>query len=235
MDKFFKIAGVYVKMDVFGLMEWSTRPYEVEKPDHVDIEIKADWQALKKKYPDASDGLCLSTASGKEFYHNLIDFNGMLLHSSAVCINGKAYLFSANPGTGKSTHTTLWRRVFGDENVRILNDDKPALRLENGVWYAYGTPWSGKTSQNLNLRYPVGGIAFLERAEENTIERYNKPDLVYQFLNQTSRPAQPERRANLLTYINSIISEIPVWRLCCNMEPEAAIIAYEAMSGEKYH
>lgn len=234
MEKFYKIAGLNIKMDVFDMMEWRASVYEVNHVNNVDMEINADWQAIKRKYPEASNGLCLYTASGKEFYQNLIDFDGMLLHSSAVCVNGKAYLFSANPGTGKSTHTTLWRRVLGDEKVRIMNDDKPALRFEDGVWYAYGTPWSGKTTQNLNLRYPVGGIAFLERGEINRIERYKGSDLIFKFLNQTSRSVQRERQTKLLDYISSIISEIPVWRLGCNMEPEAAIVAYEAMTGEKY-
>lgn len=233
MDRYYKVAGLTVKMDAFGWAESNSRLYEIEKVDSVDVEIYPEWSELKEKYPEMTDNICYYNASGIEFYHNLIDFGGMMLHSSAVALNGKAYLFSADPGTGKSTHTSLWRRVFGDENVRMLNDDKPALRYENGIWYAYGTPWSGKTPLNLNLRYPLGGIAFLERGEVNHIERYTDSDLVYRFLNQTSRPTQPERRAKLLSHISSIIQEVPVWKLQCNMDPEAAIVAYEAMSGEK--
>lgn len=78
----------------------------------------------------------------------------------------------ADSSVGKSTHTGLWRQVFGDERVKILNDDKPALRFEKGIWYAYGTPWSGKYGMNLNLRYPVAGICFLKQGAQNKIESY---------------------------------------------------------------
>ena len=233
MDKYYRIAGLTVKMDMFGAAECTARPYEITEPKHVDIEIVADWKSLKEKYPTDSDTMCNYVATCKKFYRALIDFNGMQVHSSALVINGKAYLFSANPGTGKSTHVTLWRRVFGDERVRVLNDDKPAIRYEEGKWYAYGTPWSGKTTQNLNLKMPLGGICFLERGETNEIERYKDKDLVFQFLNQTVRPEDPDRQILLLSYIENIIANVPIWKLKCNMEPEAAIVAYEAKTEKK--
>ena len=72
----------------------------------------------------------------------------MLLHSSCVVYEDKAYLFSAPCGTGKSTHTQIWLKRF--PGAYILNDDKPAIRImEDGV-YAFGTPFSGKTDLNVN-------------------------------------------------------------------------------------
>ena len=75
----------------------------------------------------------------------------MLLHSSAVVVDGYAYLFSADSGTGKSTHTGLWKQHFGDR-AYIINDDKPAIRKVDGEWYVFGTPWSGKTDTSVNPR-----------------------------------------------------------------------------------
>ena len=60
--------------------------------------------------------------SAYRFYTQLVDFSGLMLHSSAVIMDGRAYLFSAPSGTGKSTHTQLWLDVFGDR-ATILNDD----------------------------------------------------------------------------------------------------------------
>jgi len=230
MKKNYKIAGITVTMDTFGYAEWVTLPYRIFNPEPPCIEMDIEWDWVKEKHPNMEDSICYLNAAAKKFYEYLNEFDGMVLHSSAVVLDGKAYLFSAQSGTGKSTHTAIWRQVFGDDRVRILNDDKPVIRFENGTWYAYGTPWSGKTTQNLNLKYPIGGIAFLERSEKNKIERYTDTDLIFKVLNQTSRPEDGKHIELLLSHINNLVSNVPFWRLQCNMEPEAAILAYERMS-----
>ena len=97
-------------------------------------------------------------------------YNGLMLHASAAALGGRAYLFSGPCGRGKSTHTRLWQQTFG-EAVQVFNDDKPALRRLDGRWYAYGTPWCGKDGINLNQKWPLGGICFLEKSQENRIRR----------------------------------------------------------------
>ena len=79
---------------------------------------------------------------GTAFNVKLLEYNGMFLHSSTVVVDGKAYSFSAPCGTGKSTHTSLWLKHFG-EKAFILNDDKAAYRLIDGKYFAFGTPFSG--------------------------------------------------------------------------------------------
>ena len=60
---------------------------------------------------------------------------------------------------GKSTHARLWQQQF--PGARVFNDDKPALRLVEDRWYAYGTPWSGKHDISVNTGVPVAGVAVL--------------------------------------------------------------------------
>ena len=167
--------------------------------------------------------------SGSCFYHRLLKFDGLMLHASAVVVDGKAYLFSANSGTGKSTHTQLWLRKFGDR-AYILNDDKPALRLHDGVWYAYGTPWSGKHDISVNTGVPVAGIAMVERAEENSIVPFGGTEAILSILRQVNRPQGTALREQLLALLDRLITQVPVWRLRCNMEPQAAEVAYAAMA-----
>ena len=138
-------------------------------------------------------------------------------------------LFIAPSRTGKSTHTRLWRQLLGD-GVRFINDDKPALRYLDGRWYAYGTPWSGKHDINTNMKAELAGIAFLERAEHNSIEPFRGPRAVRAFLEQTSRPRNPEKRIQILELLDALLSQVPVWKLHCNMEPEAVEVSYAAMS-----
>lgn len=231
MYHYYKIADLTVKMNTFGRTADLAFPYRIEPCSQVDITIDPGYQILKAFQPDADDELCEYLASGRVFYRNLIAFDGMMLHASAIAIDGKAYLFSADSGTGKSTHVGLWRQVFGDERVRIINDDKPALRLENGTWYVYGTPWSGKYGLNLNLRYPLAGICFLERGQTNKIQPYTKSDIVFRFLKQTYRSKKVDIQEKTLSHIGSLLEKVPVWQLECNMEQEAAMLAYRAMTG----
>ena len=161
---------------------------------------------------------------GEGFYRNLLLHNGFLLHSSCVEKDGYAYLFSAKSGTGKSTHTHLWLKNL--ENTRIINDDKPALRFMDGKWYAYGTPFSGKTDENLNVRVPVRAVIFIERGEKNIVKRMPLNEAIGKFLNQTVRPYSNESANYLLENLDLLLRSVPVLSLTCNMDDDAAITSY---------
>ena len=232
MATYYKIAGLTVEMDSFGRTVEQAKPYLCEKAEP-DMVIRSDWQALQAQQPHLSKDDCEYMYTGAVFYRSLLQHEGFLLHSSAVVVDGKAYLFSAPCGTGKSTHTKLWLEVFGDR-AYILNDDKPALRLENGTWYAYGTPWSGKHDLSTNSRVPVAGICFLQRGSENVIRPFAGSKAVFAFLEQTARPPETALRTCLMDLMGKLMESVPVWQLECNMDPQAAVVSYEAMSGKKF-
>lgn len=232
MEQFYRIADLTVAMDTFGRTLHLAEPYITAPVDKADIYIQSDTEAVAKKNPGMGRSHIEYLASGASFYHQLLNHGGMLLHSSAVVVDDKAYLFTAPRKTGKSTHVQLWLDTFGDR-AQILNDDKPALRMVDGIWYAYGTPWSGKAGKNTNLRVPVAGIAVVERGEQNEIAPYAGPDAIRFLMEQTVRPADPVRMLGLLQQLDTLLTAVPVWKLKCNMNPEAAVVAYEAMSGKK--
>lgn len=165
--------------------------------------------------------------SGSKFYVELIKRGGMMLHSSAVAVGGKAYLFSADPGVGKSTHTGYWLELFPE--AFILNDDKPALLPEAGGVTAYGTPWSGKHDISVNAGVPVGGIAFIERAETNFIEPMPSGEAVFRLLSQTLRHVKRERMEALLGTLDRVIRSVPIYRLGATNDISAAELACRAM------
>jgi hypothetical protein len=164
------------------------------------------------------------------FYNELLRFGGMMLHSSCVEKDGFAYLFSARSGTGKSTHTHLWLENL--ENTRIINDDKPAIRCIDGVYYAYGTPWSGKTDESVNIGVPIAGIAFLSRGE-NSIKRIPGIKALKLFMDQTVRPNEKALMGNMLDILNGILTDIPIYEMSCDMSEEAVRTAYNGMKGAK--
>lgn len=228
--KHYNIAGLRVAMDSFGRTAAQATPYEVPVEGEPDLTIRSAPEMLQQKGPHLSLEDCEYLSTGSSFYTQLLTHNGMMLHSSCVVVDNRAYLFTAPCGTGKSTHTRLWLKQFGDR-AYILNDDKPALRLENGVWYAYGTPWSGKHDISRNSRVPVGGIAVVERGEENQIIRLSGSDAIFPLLEQVVRPNNPMLRTLVLEILDKLIAQVSVWRLKCNMNPDAARVSYRAMSG----
>lgn len=166
--------------------------------------------------------------TGTEYYKTLIQFGGMMLHSSCVVYENKAYLFTAPSGTGKSTHTELWLKRF--PGAYILNDDKPAIRITpNGV-YAYGTPFSGKNDISVNTGVPIGGICILNRGEKNSIVKLSAVEALPTILHQTVRPHEEDAMDKLLQIIDKVLTYVPVYKLHCNMEPEAAEVAYNEMN-----
>lgn len=232
MTQYYKITGLTVEMDSFGRTVKQAEPY-LTQPGTPDIVISSDWRGLQESQPHLTKDDSEYIVTGSSFYNQLLDFDGMLLHASAVILDDWAYLFSAPSGTGKSTHTTLWRTVFGADRALILNDDKPALRLEDGRFYAYGTPWSGKTDLNINRRVPLAGICMLGRGEHNEIEPFKGAGAVHALLEQTIRPKNSAKMMSLLELVDKLFTEVPVWKMKCNMDPEAARVSYEAMSAAR--
>ena len=229
MIQYYKIANLTVAMDSFGRTVEQAKPYLTKTAEDADITIQSNWKTLQATQPHLSDEDCEYLVTGGSFYRQLLNFDGMMLHSSAVVREGKAYLFTAACGTGKSTHTRLWLENFPD--TYILNDDKPALGLEDGKFYAYGTPWSGKTAQNQNIRVELGGICVLRRGTNNKIVPYTGRAALQDILEQTVRPRDPVMMGKLLELLDILMQTVPVWRLECTMEPEAALVSYNAMKG----
>ena len=71
--------------------------------------------------------------------------------------------------------------------------------------------------------------AFLERSEDNRIERMGGRDALYALLNQTVRPRAVPLYTRLLHVIQSVTQTVPIYRLHCNMDPRAAELSYETM------
>ena len=111
----------------------------------------------------------------------------VLFHGSVVAVDGKAYLFTAKSGTGKSTHTRLWREYFGERAI-VVNDDKPLLKVSETAVTAYGTPWDGKHRLSTNIGVPLEAVCVLSRAAGNKIQEITSAEVYPMLLQQCYRP-----------------------------------------------
>mgnify|MGYP002526380877 CR=1 FL=1 len=236
MDKF-NIAGLNILAEYYyDRMKTNMPKYSHDFDGESDIIIsvpKERSMAIQDGNPHLTLGACEYMLAGSQFYKALLDFDGMMLHSSAIMMDGFAYLFSARSGTGKSTHTQLWQELFGSDKAVIFNDDKPALRIIDGKIYACGTPFSGKSDENLNVIVPLKGICFIERSETNVIEKISPFKAVPLILNQTIfRNEDEELQNKVYDMIDKVISLVPIYKLGCNISTDAAKLSHDVMSGK---
>ena len=162
----------------------------------------------------------------------LIDHGVLLMHGSAVVLDNEAYIFMANSGTGKSTHTRLWIEQFAGR-AWMLNDDKPMIRISDSGILAYGTPWDGKHHLSRNASVPLNAIALISRGEDNHIEPVGSVESVTAIFPHVIRPQDPAKMKKVMEMETILVKHVGVYRLRCNMDPEAAVVAYEGMRKKK--
>ena len=164
----------------------------------------------------------------RAFAEYLFDFDILLFHGSAIAVDGEGYLFTAHSGTGKSTHTRLWRQEFGNRAV-MVNDDKPFLELRQDSVWLHGSPWSGKHGLDANVCVPLKGLCMLERGAENQIRNASAEELLPMLQKQAYHPLDDQTDKKFLALTKRLSGFVPLWKLSCTKDPQAAHIAYEAM------
>lgn len=185
---------------------------------------------LKKMVKETTFSQAESFGVSGIFNRSIIRHRAMLVHSSALICGGKAYLFSADSGVGKSTHTRLWLDAFGDE-VHIMNDDKPVLRIYDDRILACGTPFDGGSGIALNETYPLGAIIFIERGEENSVRVPSDKEVIQKLYFQTARMVGPKTAQEMLINFDLLIGKAKFYILTCNMDISAAHTARRGIIG----
>jgi hypothetical protein len=184
-----------------------------------------------RQVKDWPDGYLETLAVYRKIAERMPAYNTFLFHGSCVAVDGIGYLFTAKSGTGKSTHSRLWRELLGDRAV-MVNDDKPLIRVNpDGTATVYGTPWDGKHHLSTNIAVPLKAICILERAKQNTIRQITAGEAYSMLLQQAYRTMDSMALSKTLTLIDRLAASVSLWRLGCNTDIEAARVAYETMKG----
>lgn len=164
----------------------------------------------------------------------VLPFNTVAIHGSCIVYRNRAYLFLGESGTGKSTHTRLWRENI--EGAVLLNDDSPVIRVEDGKVWAYGSPWNGKTPCYKNERYKLAGCVRLSQAPFN---RMKKLAILHAY--GAIHPSCPPEFAYDSTlydmvsgFIGKLLSEVPIYHLACLPDADAAHLSCSTLLGTNH-
>ena len=224
----YRIADLIVEMSPKGRTAAQAEVYQTSaRCGAADITIRVGGAEALSLCPELeTEDLAEYIATGDCFAVGLLSHEGMMLHASAVEYGGQAVCFSAPPGTGKSTHTEKWTRLFG---ASILNDDKPALRRCNGVWQVYGTPWCGKEALHQNRSAPLRAICFLFQGQENALQPLTPAEALPLLLSQTPFRLHREDMDRLLAAADRLLRETNVFRLICRNDDSAAYFVREKL------
>ena len=150
----------------------------------------------------------------------LLDFGGVFLHASYIEIKGRAILFAAPGGTGKSTQAALWEKHRG---ARIVNGDRVLLRKTRGTWLAFGSPYCGTSDICLDVTCPVEAMVLLGRSRENTLRPAHPREGLRALLSGFTYDARtPEQTQAVLSLAEDLIRSVPMYRLDCR--PDAGAV-----------
>lgn len=173
-------------------------------------------------YGGMSDEVRSFNMLGELFRYFILKHDGLVLHSSCIKYKNAGIAFSAPSGTGKSTHTGLWKKYFPDD-VTILNDDSPAIRFDEMGPGIYGTPWSGKTDINANEAAPLEAIVVLEQSSVNNIVKLSTDEALFRILQEVTRPVFPDFMDLTISAVEKLLLQTPVYRLKCDISEEAVL------------
>lgn len=241
----FVIKLADVNISVYSLyrdvIEYCKDYYSDQKPDFGIISKKEDilyereileQTVLRegRKRRNYSDAYLEELSIYRKIAQEMVKYDTLLFHGSAVAMDGEGYIFTAPSGTGKSTHTRLWKETYG-EKVRYINDDKPLIKLAAGGPIVYGTPWDGKHRLSSNIQVPLKAICVLSRSEKNHIVPISPSEALPVLFQQTYRDFETDILRQTIPMIDRLSKSVKLYHLHCNMQREAALVACEGMRG----
>lgn len=182
-----------------------------------------------RKIDMVPDHVLETLAVYRQIAEHMIEHNVLLFHASAIAVDGQAYLFTAPSGTGKSTHTRLWRKLFGNRAI-MIDDDKPLLKCTDKGVIVYGTPWNGKHHLGNNVSFPLKAVCLLHRDTQNRIKTISAWDAFPTLLKQSYHSEDENRTKIVLEMLDIVIAHAALYELGCNMQSDAARVAYEGMT-----
>lgn len=153
------------------------------------------------------------------FEHLILCAGGLLLHASHIQYGGKAIVFTAPSGVGKSTQAALWKKYRG---ARIVNGDKTLLTEGTKGPEAAGIPYAGTSGICENSCAPLRAVVVLEQAGENVLTRLRGGRAAAALMKGVIHcPWHGEDTGRALDLLIRAAEKVPVYLLQCLPEESA--------------
>ncbi|WP_162173004.1 hypothetical protein [Sharpea azabuensis] len=215
-----------------GQFDWITK--QKDRSPGLSFRISRDWnQFVLYEDHTKTNGERAFHEFGSLFSYAVLNHHAYVLHGVVMEYNGMGILVLASAGTGKTTHTRMWR---DHKNALILNGDRCLCRKKDGVWYAYGMPWSGSSGEYINRRVPISCIVCLNRGLQNTVQPLSIFYGTISLMQRIFAPVWPgELQNQAFSYCEELASEIPVLDFYCRPDLESVEVLAQAIQslGEK--
>ena len=222
-----RTAGLNIGIDNRFTQDFRFEGFTTDAEPDFTVSVDDTDLANEARFCPHTDSYLEFVCAYRKIAERLPDYDAFVFHGAVIARDSGAFVFSAPSGTGKTTHIRLWEACYPD--AWVLSGDKPIIRKEAGRFYACGTPWRGKEGMGCGQSLPITAICVLERGPENRVERVEDAEIVEALMHQVYLPKNPERLMRQLTLMDECFRQVPIYRLRCNMDPEAARVAYEAM------
>ncbi len=142
--------------------------------------------------------------------------HGAVIHAAGIEISGRGFIFPGRSGAGKSTLSRLFTARDDQKNLEVFSDERMVIRKINGIFTAFGTPWSGEAQIARNKSITLYGIFFLHHGTDggNRIKKIKPQEALEKLLPVTSIPwYDREVMPNVLHFCEDLISNIPCFDL----------------------
>ena len=224
-----KIANKVIEINAFNE---TTKKYclsflSEEEPNYVITMTKED---LENEASNSTDGKVYVNEEISALYRKIADLlvedNIVVFHSSAICVNGGAFLITARSGVGKSTHARNLKEFIGEE-FKYINDDKPLIKVGDDIT-VFSTPWNGKERRGSDISAPLKAILFLNRGETNTYRKIdNKEEIYIKMLSQIYLPKEKFKREKALKVADNLLKNVNFYEINVTKDIESAKMTYE--------
>ena len=156
--------------------------------------------------------------------HLIARAGGFIFHCSCIEHQGKAILFTAPSETGKSTQAELWKQY---RDAAIVNGDRAAVRIVEGVPMADGIPFAGSSPYCEDRSLPIGAIVYLGQAPRTTIRRMRGYEAFARIWEGVSVNTWDKTDVELVSgAVKRLVETVPVYHLPCTPD-ESAVITLE--------
>ena len=233
-----KIADHIIQVETVHIRSMAMcRDYICEGTPDVSIRITPeDIEKAKDKYRETDEGCTRWEGSletivlHEKLSNSLLPYGIFMMHGAAVAYRDAAYIFTGRSGIGKTTHVKKWLDRLTESF--IVNGDKPFIHTfgDGAPPLACASPWAGKESMYTNISVPLKAIAFIERAEENSMQQISFSQAFPSFLSQVYRPEDEQLMRETLRLIQRAGAAVSFWRFKCNnFKDDCFDVAYNAL------